>query len=142
MKIDQWEFIFIIIRIRRQMQTSVLTRGVIITARQKSYIEKKVSRLNKYLKNEKPITVTVQLIDDSGPNKSGVTQTVKIDVTSPNIALHVEEKKNNIMKAFARAMLSTERQVRDQHKQEIQKSRKGGRLDKVFGILGKFRRRR
>jgi len=124
------------------MQTSVLTRGVIITARQKSYIEKKVSRLNKYLKHENPVTVNVQLIDDSGPNKSGVTQTVKIDVTSPNIALHVEEKKNNIMKAFARAMLSTERQVRDQHKQEIQKSRKGGRLDKVFGILGKFRRRR
>ena len=124
------------------MQTSVLTRGVIITARQKSYIEKKVSRLNKYLKNEKPITVTVQLIDDSGPNKSGVTQTVKIDVTSPHYSLHVEEKKNNVMRAFARAMSSTERQVRDQHTQEIQKSRKGGRFDKVFGILGKFRRRK
>jgi len=124
------------------MQINVSTRDVIITARQKSYIEKKVSRLNKYLKHENPVTVNVQLIDDSGPNKSGVTQTVKIDVTSPNIALHVEEKKNNVMRAFARAMSSTERQVRDQHKQEIQKSRKGGRFDKVFGILGKFRRRK
>ena len=124
------------------MQINVSTRDVIFTARQKSYIEKKVSRLNKYLKHENPVTVNVQLIDDSGPNKSGVTQTVKIDVTSPHYSLHVEEKKNNVMRAFARAMLSTERQVRDQHKQEIQKSRKGGRLDKVFGILGKFRRRR
>ena len=124
------------------MQTSVLTRGVIITARQKSYIEKKVSRLNKYLKHENPVTVNVQLIDDSGPNKSGVTQTVKIDVTSPHYSLHVEEKKNNVMRAFARAMLSTERQVRDQHKQEIQKSRKGGgRLEKVWGLFNKFKRK-
>ena len=124
------------------MQINVSTRDVIITARQKGYIEKKVNRLNKYLKHENPVTVTVQLIDDSGPNKSGVTQTVKIDIISPHYTLHVEEKKNNVMKAFARAMSSSERQVRDQHKQEIQKSRKGGRFDKVFGILGKFRRKK
>jgi len=124
------------------MQINVSTRDVIITAKQKRYIEKKVNRLNKYLKHENPVTVTVQLIDDSGPNKSGVTQTVKIDIISPHYTLHVEEKKNNVMKAFARAMSSSERQVRDQHKQEIQKSRKGGRFDKVFGILGKFRRRK
>ena len=124
------------------MQINVSTRDVIITAKQKRYIEKKVSRLNKYLKHESPVTVDVALIDDSGPNKTGVTQTVKIDIISPHYTLHVEEKKNNVMKAFVRAMSSSERQVRDQHKQEIQKSRKGGRFDKVFGILGKFRRRK
>lgn len=124
------------------MQINVSTRDVIITARQKRYIEKKVNRLNKYLRHESPVTVNVVLIDDSGPNKSGVTQTVKIDVTSAHYQTHVEEKKNNVMKAFARAMSSAERQVRDKHKQKIQKSRRGGRFDKVFGILGKFRRRK
>jgi len=124
------------------MQINLSTRGVIITARQKKYIERKIGRLNKYLKHESPVKIDVQLVDDSGPNKNGVTQTVKIDVTSPHYSLHIEEKKNNVMKAFARAVSSAERQVRDKHKQEIQKSRKGGRLDKVFGILGKFRRRK
>jgi len=124
------------------MQINVSTHDVIITAKQKRYIEKKVSRLDKYLKHEKPVTVSVQLIDDSGPNKSGVTQTVKIDVISPHYTLHIEEKKNNVMKAFARAISSAERQVRDQHKKEIQRSRRGGRLDKVFGIFGRFGRRK
>lgn len=124
------------------MQINVSTRGVIITVRQKKYIERKIARLNKYLRHESPVKIDVQLIDDSGPNKSGVTQTVKIDVTSPHYSLHIEEKKNNVMKAFTRALSSTDRQIRDRHKQEIQKSRKGGRLDKVFGILGKFRRKK
>lgn len=124
------------------MQINVSTRDVIITAKQKRYIEKKVNRLNKYLKHENPVTADVVFIDDSGPNKSGVTQTVKIDINSPHFAVHVEEKKNNVMKAFARAMGAAERQVRDKHKQEIQKSRRGGRFDKVFGILGKFKRRK
>ncbi|TSC94953.1 MAG: hypothetical protein Athens101428_78 [Candidatus Berkelbacteria bacterium Athens1014_28] len=124
------------------MQINVTTRDVIITARQKSEIEKRVSRLNKYLKNEDPVVVSVALIDDSGPNKTGVTQTVKIDVSCPNLSVHVEEKKNNLMKAFVRAFSSVDRQIRDRHQKEIKKSRRGGRFDKVFGILGKFRRRK
>lgn len=124
------------------MQINVTTRDVIITARQKSEIEKRVSRLNKYLKNEDPAVVTVALIDDSGPNKTGVTQTVKIDLICPSISVHVEEKKNNLMKAFVRAFSSVDRQVRDHHKKTVQKTQRGGRFDKVFGILGKFRRKK
>jgi len=123
------------------VQINVVTKDVIITARQKSDIEKKINRLNKYLKHESPVKVEVQLIDDSGPNKSGVTQTVKIDVASEHYNVHVEEKKNNIMKAFTNAVRSVDRQVRDKHKREIQKTRTGtNRFDKVFGIFGKFRR--
>lgn len=125
------------------MQINVVTKDVIITARQKSFIEKKINRLNKYLKHENPVSIEVHLIDDSGPNKSGVTQTVKIDVVSEHYNIHVEEKKNNTMKAFANALRSVDRQIRDKHKQEVQKAHKGGgRFDKVFGILGKFRRRK
>lgn len=126
------------------MQINVVTKDVIITARQKSFIEKKISRLKKYLKHESPVKVEVHLIDDSGPNKTGVTQTVKINVASEHYNLHVEEKKNNnIMKAFANALRSVDRQVRDQHKKEIDKTRQGGgRFDKVFGFIGKFRRKK
>lgn len=124
------------------MEISISTRGVIITARQKSYIEKSIKKFSKYLKNREPVKVAVQLIDDSGPNNTGVTQTVKIDLDAPGYDLHVEEKKNNLMKAFSHTVNAVDRQLRDQHKQEIQKSRKGGRFDKVFGVFGKFRRKK
>ncbi|PIU24099.1 ribosomal subunit interface protein [Candidatus Berkelbacteria bacterium CG08_land_8_20_14_0_20_39_8] len=125
------------------MQINVVAKDVIITARQKSYIEKKISRLKKYLKHESPVSVEVHLVDDSGPNKDGVTQTVKVNVRSEHYNIHIEEKKNNIMKAFTNALKSVDRQVRDQHKKEIQKTRKAGqRGDKVFGILKKFRRKK
>jgi len=125
------------------VQINVVTKDVIITARQKSDIEKKIGRLKKYLKHESPVAVEVHLIDDSGPNKNGVTQSVKIDVTSEHYNIHVEEKRNNIMKAFALALSSVDRQVRDQHKKEIQKAHTGGgRFDKVYEILGRFRKKK
>ena len=125
------------------MQINVATKDVIITNKQKRYIEKKINNLNKYLRQERPVKVDVHLIDDSGPNKTGVTQTVKIDVASEHYNIHVEEKKNNVMKAFANAMKAVDRQVRDQHKREIDKTRQGGgRFDKIYGIFGKFRRKK
>ncbi|MCX6812350.1 MAG: HPF/RaiA family ribosome-associated protein [Candidatus Berkelbacteria bacterium] len=124
------------------MQINIRTTGVIITARQKGQIEKNLTKLKKYLKNESPVKVDVQLIDDAGSEKNS-TQTVKIDITSEHYSLHVEEKKNNVMKAFVRAFSATDRQLRDRHKKEIEKNQKtGGRFDKVFGILGKFRRKK
>ncbi|MFA5158094.1 MAG: HPF/RaiA family ribosome-associated protein [Patescibacteria group bacterium] len=125
------------------MQISVVAKDVIITARQKSDIEKKIGRLKKYLKHESPVNIEVHLIDDSGPNKDGVTGTVKIDVRSEHYNIHVEEKKNNIMKAFANALRSVDRQVRDQHKKEIEATRTGtNRFEKVYGFLDKFRRKK
>lgn len=123
------------------MDISISTRGVIVTARQKSYIEKRILKFNKYLKHLSPVKAAVQLIDDSGPNKTGVTQTVKIDLDAPGYELHVEEKKNNLMKAFANAVSAAERQVRDQHKQKIEK-RRGVSFDSVVNIFGKFRRKK
>lgn len=124
------------------MDVSISTRGVIVTARQKSYIEKRILKFNKYLKHLSPVKAAVQLIDDSGPNKTGVTQTVKIDLDAPGYELHVEEKKNNLMKAFASAVSAAERQVRDQHKQKIEKRRRGVSFDSVVNIFGKFRRKK
>ena len=124
------------------MDISISTRGVIVTARQKSYIEKRILKFNKYLKHLSPVKAAFQLIDDSGPNKTGVTQTVKIDLDAPGYELHVEEKKNNLMKAFANAVSAAERQVRDQHKQKIEKRRRGVSFDSVVNIFGKFRRKK
>jgi len=124
------------------MDISISTRGVIVTARQKSYIEKRILKFNKYLKHLSPVKAAVQLIDDSGPNKTGVTQTVKIDLDAPGYELHVEEKKNNLMKDFANAVSAAERQVRDQHKQKIEKRRRGVSFDSVVNIFGKFRRKK
>ena len=124
------------------MDVSISTRGVIVTARQKSYIEKRILKFNKYLKHLSPVKAAVQLIDDSGPNKTGVTQTVKIDLDAPGYELHVEEKKNNLMKAFANAVSAAERQVRDQHKQKIEKRRRGVSFYSVVNIFGKFRRKK
>jgi len=124
------------------MDVNISTRGVIVTARQKSYIEKKILKFNKYLKHLSPVKAAVQLIDDSGPNKTSVTQTVKIDIDAPGYELHVEEKKNNLMKAFAHAVKAAERQVRDQHKQKTEKRRRGVSFDRVVNIFGKFRRKK
>ena len=124
------------------MDISISTRGVIVTARQKSYIEKRILKFNKYLKHLSPVKAAVQLIDDSGPNKTGVTQTVKIDLDAPGYELHVAEKKNNLMKAFDNAVSAAERQVRDQHKQQIEKRRRGVSFDSVVNIFGKFRRKK
>ena len=119
------------------MQVSVQTKEVILTSRQKSYIEKKLGGLKRYYKTEvEAISVTAHFLDDNGTSKGGYDQLVKIDFEAPSVNFHAEEQSTNMMKAFNKAFAAIERQIREDRKKQLKShKRDGSRLEKVFGIL-------
>jgi len=119
------------------MKVNFQTKGIIITSKQKSIIERKISRIKKYLNGSEPSVVDVILIDQSGTEKGGVDQCVHLSVIIGKEKVFVEEVDNRIMRAFAYALERLERSLRRRHEKIVEKGQEtgGGRLEKVFGIL-------
>ena len=111
-------------------------RGVIITAKQKSQIEKKVAKLKKYL-NADPVNIDILLTDETSPEKGGMDQTVKLSVTFGKEKIIIEETDDRLMRAFSYAFDRLERNLcrLHQRKVESQKEIGGLRFDKVLGII-------
>lgn len=106
------------------MKVEFHIKDIIITASQKSLIEKKLMRLKRYLKNE-PMTVDIYLRDETSPEKGGVDQAVELSATFGREKLFVREVDDRLMRAFAFAYKSFERQMQRFHKKEIDKSHEG-----------------
>jgi len=106
------------------MKVEFHIKDIIITASQKSLIEKKLMRLKRYLKNE-PMTVDIYLRDETSPEKGGVDQAVELSATFNREKLFVREVDDRLMRAFAFAYKSFERQMQRFHKKEIDKSHEG-----------------
>lgn len=125
------------------MRTNVQTDGVIITAKQKAVIEKKISKLKKYLPQE-PVLVEVTLSDETGPEKGGIDQTVRINTTIDKEKIIIEESDDRLMRAFAYALGRFERQLSRHHKRQVEASQGNGenRVDKLWRIIKRKDRNR
>jgi ribosomal subunit interface protein len=112
------------------------TKGVIITAKQKSQMERKISKLKKYLNGE-PVTIDAILTDETSPEKGGVDQSVRLNVTFGKEKIFIEEVDERLMRAFAYAYNRLERNLRRYHQRKTERNKETGglRLEKVWGII-------
>lgn len=122
---------------------------VILTNKQQKYLEKRLQKLDRFIKNRsEALVVDIKLSDETGSNKGGVDKQVSITIQIPGeqAPLHIIDTEDKVMRAFNVAISKVERQMRDSHRRLVKASHKGGRFDKVFGIIGKgfghFRRKK
>lgn len=112
------------------------TKGVILTAKQKSQIEKKLSKLKKYFNND-PVVLDIFLSDDTSPEKGGVDQVVHLSVNFSKEKIFIEEKDERLIRAFMIAYQRLEKSLRQYHQRKVEQGKKPGglRLEKVWGII-------
>ena len=118
------------------MKIEFHTKGVILTSKQKSGMQKKLLKTKKFIPDE-PITVDVILQDESSPEKGGIDQAVQISATFGKEKIFIEETDDRLMRAFAFALKRFERKLQHFHKKRIDENKKPGglRFEKVLGII-------
>ena len=106
------------------MKVEFHIKEVIITAKQKAMFEKKLLKLKKYCKDE-PVVIDVYLRDETSPEKGGVDQAVELSTIMYGEKVFAHEVDERLLRAFANAQHSFERQIAKLHKQKIEKSHEG-----------------
>lgn len=136
------------------MNVSVKTKGVVLTAKQKSQIEKQIHKLKKFLNHIDPVTIEVSFIDQSGPNKGGKDQAVHINVNLPKENVFIEEVSDRALRSFQIAYKNLERRLRKYGEKNVDNKRRanskfkavvnvvGGAGRAVSGTLGKLVRKK
>ena len=119
------------------MEIKFRTKGVVVTSKQKAFIEKKIARLKRYLKDVNPVVVEIRLVDESGPNKGGVDQAVYIDLILPKESIHISEVDDRIMRAFGYSFSVLERRIKRYAGKTVgEKRRKGSKIKKITNLVG------
>jgi ribosomal subunit interface protein len=119
------------------MRVNIQTKGVIITAKQKSAMEKKLLRLKRYTKEWTPVICDVKLIDETGPEKGGIDQTVQINVVLPKEIIFIKETDDRIMRAFGFAHQILERKLRRYNQKfTSDRRREASRFKAVINVVG------
>jgi ribosomal subunit interface protein len=116
------------------MKVEFHIKNIVITAGQKSLIEKKLTKLKRYQKNE-PMMIDVYLKDETSAEKGGVDQVVEISAIFNHEKIFVREVDDRLMRAFAFAYRAFERQLERFHRKKIDKTRNGQEK-----AIGKFLR--
>ena len=120
------------------MKINMHVDGVIITAKQKTLMERKLLKLKKYIPDE-PVVLDLLLRDESSSEKGGIDQKVEINVTFGKEKIFISETDDRMMRAFAFALKRFERQLSRFHEKRISKTQHGGggRFEKLWGIIRK-----
>lgn len=119
------------------MKVSIQTKGVIITAKQKSGIEKKLLRLKRYTREWSPVNCEVKLIDETGPEKGGIDQTVQINAILPKETIFIKETDDRIMRAFGFAYQILERKLRRYNQKfTSDRRREASRFKAMANVVG------
>ncbi len=123
------------------MKLEVHTDGVILTAKQRALMEKKLLKLKKYIPDE-PLIVDLLLKDESSSEKGGVDQKVEINAVFGKERIFIAETDDRLMRAFAFAHKRFERQLSRFHDKRISKTQHGGggRIEKLWGIVKRKKR--
>ena len=106
------------------MKVEMHIKDIVITAKQKSLIEKKLQKLKRYIKDE-PMTVDCYLMDETSAEKGGTDQAVELSAVFGKEKIFVREVDDRLMRAFAFAYRSFERQMSRFHKKRIDDSHEG-----------------
>lgn len=119
------------------MKINFHTKGVIVTAKQKSHIEKKLQRLNRYVKGVRPVVCNISLVDESGIERNGIDQKVKINFLLPKENIFIEEVDDRILRAFSFAHKALERRLRRYSKKKTDLERRDrSRIKNIMGSVG------
>lgn len=119
------------------MKVSVKTKGVVLTSKQKSQIEKQLARLKKFISHIEPVTIEVTFLDLSGPTKGGVDQAVHLNVVLPKETIFIEEVDDRALRAFQFAYKTLERRLRRfADKLNADKRRQQSRFKAVVNVVG------
>jgi len=119
------------------MRVNIQTKGVIITAKQKSAMEKKLLRLKRYTKEWSPVNCEVKLIDETGPEKGGIDQTVSLNVILPKETIFIKETDDRVMRAFGFVYQILERKLRRYNQKfTSDKRREASRFKAVINVVG------
>lgn len=112
-------------------------KEIVLSASQKSLIERKLKKLKRYLKDE-PMIIDIYLTDETSAEKGGVDQSVEISGIFGGEKIFVKEIDDRLMRAFAVAYRSFERQLERFHRKRIDKDQKGSKTS-VDNLLRKLR---
>lgn len=119
------------------MKVAIQTKGVVITSKQKSQIEKKLRRLERYVKEWSPVNCDVKMMDQTGDNKGGVDQAIHIKISLPKETIFIEEVDDRMMRAFGFAYKILERRLkRYSQKYTNDQRRKGSKFKSVVNVVG------
>lgn len=119
------------------MRVNIQTKGVIITAKQKSQMEKKLLRLKRYTKEWSLVNCEVKLIDETGPEKGGIDQTVQINVILPRETIFIKETDDRILRAFGFAFQILERKLRRYNQKfTSDRRREASRFKSMMNVVG------
>lgn len=119
------------------MKVNIQTKGVVITAKQKSVIEKKLLRLKRYVKEWSPVVCDVKLFDQTGENKGGVDQAIHIKINLPKETIFIEEVDDRMMRAFGFAYKILERRLRRYNqKHTANDRRKASKFKAMTNVVG------
>lgn len=118
------------------MKINFQADGVIITAKQKALMEKKIYRLKKYL-NHKDATIDIILKDDSSVEKGGIDQSVHLSTILGREKIFIEEVDDRLMRAFALAFRRFERRISEFHQKRVESFQGDGenRFEKLWNII-------
>jgi len=109
----------------------------IATDDERDLMLRKVSRLKKYVKDE-PIIFDIYVQDETGIRKGGTDKVVEISSVFQDEKIFTKAKDSRLLRSFATAYLSSERQLRDMHRERIDKKK----IDKLDTILRALRIRK
>ena len=99
-------------------------KDVVLTASQKSLIEKKLQKLKRYVKDE-TLIMDVYLTDETSAEKGGVDQSVELSATFSNEKFFVREVDSRLLRAFAFAYKKLDRNLYDFHEKKLDRTQKG-----------------
>jgi len=118
------------------MKIEFHVKDIVLTARDKSLIEKKLQKLKRYLKDE-PMMIDIFLRDETSPEKGGIDQSVEISITFGKEKIFVREVDDRLMRAFAFAYKGLERNLQRFHRKRVKSSHKidEGKIAKVLRAL-------
>lgn len=118
------------------MQVEFHIKEIVITSKQKSLIEKKLMKLKRYSKDE-PLKIDCYLRDETSSEKGGADQAVELATLVGKEKIFVREVDDRLMRAFAFAYRSIERQLERLHRKRIDRTHEGTEkyIDKALKAL-------
>ncbi|MCX6808106.1 MAG: HPF/RaiA family ribosome-associated protein [Candidatus Berkelbacteria bacterium] len=119
------------------MKIEFHTKEIVLSARDKSLMERKLRKLKRYLKDE-PMLIDVFLRDETSAEKGGVDQAVEISTNFGKEKIFVREVDDRLMRAFAYAYKGIERNLSRFHRKRIKEAQKFDE-NKLAKILRKLR---
>ncbi|MFA7253641.1 MAG: HPF/RaiA family ribosome-associated protein [Patescibacteria group bacterium] len=119
------------------MKVEFHIKDIVISAKQKALIEKKVMKLKRYLKDE-PMIIDIYLRDETSPEKGGTDQVVELSAVFGSEKIFVQHVDDRLMRSFAYAYKSFERAMSEFQRKRLDKTQKGstGKIDRALRRLG------